>query len=188
MSDASSLSAAKNMLRTGRFPEAIAILERIINEKSMDSAEAAYCLAIVHHTGSGVSKNIGEAEKYYLIAEQYGHPLATWRLADFYYRRGELQKAYDSYRSIAQNIPSAAYWAYRLLTINRQLDSDSNASEKYLNSAVEQGHALAQRIVAVRYLSGKEGLLKIPYGLALFIQASFNIFRVVLKGEKLKYE
>jgi TPR repeat protein len=188
MSDVSSLSAAKNMLRGQRFPEAIAIFERIINEKSMDSAEAAYCLAIVHHTGSGVPKSVGEAEKYYLIAEQYGHPLATWRLAGIYYSRGELQKSYNSYRSIAHNIPSAAYWAYQLLTIDNSLDDDSNASEEYLNSAADQSHALAQRIIAMRYVSGNEGLLKIPYGLALFIWATFNIFRVVLKGEKLKYE
>jgi TPR repeat protein len=189
MNNSASLSAAKIMVKEDRFQEAKVVFERITNEKSIDSAEAAYCLGIIHHTGSGVTKNVDEAAKYFLIASQSGHAMATYRLGGIYYRRHELQKAYDSFQSVAQRIPAASYSAYRLLMTEKRLDSDPEASEKYLNSAAEQGHVLAQRTIAMRYVSGKEGLLKIPYGLALFAKAVSNIIRtVIIKNEKVKYE
>jgi uncharacterized protein len=188
MNNVPSLSTAKSMLRQNQFQEAIAIFERITNEKSEDSAEAAYCLGIVHQSGSGVPKDANEAAKYYLKAEKFGYPMATYRLGGIYYRLGELQKAYDSFRSVAQSNPSAAYWAYRVLIVNRRLDSDPDASEKYLNSAAEQGHVVAQRDIAKRYISGKEGLQKIPYGLRLYARAVRRIFQVINKGEKMKYQ
>jgi TPR repeat protein len=188
MNNAPSLNAAKNMLKEKRFQEATAILERIINDKSEDSAEAAYCLGIVHNTGSRVPKNVDEAEKYYLMAVQSGHPMATHRLGGICYKRGELQKAYDLFRSVAHINPSAAFWAYQLLTLDKQLDSDPDAGEKFLDSAAEQGHVRAQRIISMRYISGKEGLLEIPYGLRLFVRLARNVFRVTHRGEKMKYE
>ena len=177
------------MLREKRFQWAAATFERIIRDESRDSAEAAYCLAIMHHTGSGVQKNLDEAEKYYLIARQRGHPMATYRLATIYQQSGELQKAYETYCSAAHNVPSAAYWAYRLLTTNQSLDRDAEAAEKHLNSAAAQGHVMALREIALRNLSGREGLLKIPYGMALMTKAMFNLIQtVVIKNEKMKYE
>jgi TPR repeat protein len=189
MNSGSSLSAAKKMLHGKRFQWAAAIFERIANENSEDSAEAAYCLGIMHHTGSGVPGNVDEAAKYYLIAARSGHPMATYRLGHIYQERGDLLNAYDSFRSTAESIPSAAYWAYRLLSTDGKLDSDPDASEKYVNSAAKQGHVRAQRVIAIRYLSGKEGLLKMPYGLALYARLAHDIVRVVIiKNEKMKYE
>lgn len=188
MNDAPSLNTAKTLLKEKRYREATAILERVTNDNSEDSADAAYCLGIVHHLGGDVPKNVDEATKYYLMAAQSGHPMATYRLGFIYRERNELQKSYDSFRLIAQSNPSAAYWAYQLLSADNKLDSDPNASEKYLNSASEQGHVLAQKIIAMRYISGKEGLLKIPYGLRLFVKVVRNTFRVTNKGEKLKYD
>jgi|NitcycUWRROWE17A_1032939.scaffolds.fasta_scaffold00106_3 uncharacterized protein len=188
MNNVPSLGTAKSLLKENRFQEAIAIFERITNDQSKDSAEAAYCLGILYHSGNGVPKNVDEAAKYYLIAEQSGHPMATYRLGGIYHRLGELQKAYDSFRSVARSNPSAAFWSYRLLTTDRHLDSDPDASEKYLNSAAEQGHVRAQRIIAMRYILGEEGLLKIPYGLQLFFNVVRNAFRVANKGEKMKYD
>ena len=188
MNNVSSLSTAKSLLKQNQFQDAIAIFERITNDKSEDSAEAAYCLGILHESGSGVPKDINKAARYYLMAGQSGYPMAAYRLGGIYYKLGELKKAYDSFRSVAQSNPSAAYWAYGLLMTNRQLDSDPDASEKYLSSAAEQGHVRAQRIIAMRYISGKEGLLKIPHGFRLFANLVRNTFRVTNKGEKMKYQ
>jgi TPR repeat protein len=187
MNDTASLNAAKTMLREKRFQEAIAILEAITNRKSDASAEAAYCLGIIYQAGSGAPANIHDATNYYLIAEQSGYSMATYRLGGIYYGLGESRKAYDSYQTIAQKNPSAAYWAYRLLALDKNLDTNPNASDKYLNIAAEQGHVLAQRIIAVKYISGSNGLLNVPHGLYLFLKMAWNAFRVTSKGEKLKY-
>jgi TPR repeat protein len=188
MNNTPSLSAAKDLVTERRYQEAKAIFERITNERSADSPEAAYCLGIIYQTGSGVPKNVDEAARYYLVAEQSGYPMATYRLGGIYHRRGDLQKAYVSFRSIAQSNPSAAYWAYRLLMIRSQLDSDPDAPAKYLNIAAEQGHVRAQRTIMMRYISGQEGLLKIPHGLRLLPKVVVDIFRVTLKDEKMKYD
>jgi TPR repeat protein len=189
MNNSSSLNAAKNMLREKRFDWAEATFERLIREESQDSGEAAYCLAIMHHTGSGVQKSVDQAAKYYLIARQHGHAMAAYRLATIYEQHGELQNAYYSYSAAANTVPSAAYWAYRLLTRDRSLDKDPRATEKYLNSAAEQGHVVAERIIAMRHLSGEKGLLKIPYGVVLFGKTIFHIVQAVfIKNEKMKYE
>jgi TPR repeat protein len=187
MNDTASLNAAKMMLREKRFQEAMAILEAITNRKSDASAEAAYCLGIIYQAGGGAPANIDDATNYYLIAEQSGYSMATYRLGGIYNKRGELRKAYDSYQATAQNNPSAAYWAYRLLALDNNLDTNPNASDKYLNIAAEQGHVLAQRIIAMKYISGGNGFLKIPYGFYLFLKMAWSAIRVTSEGEKLKY-
>jgi TPR repeat protein len=177
------------MLREKRYEWARASFERLIGEDSCDKGEAAYCLAIMHHIGSGIQKSLDEAAKYYLVAKQQGHPMATYRLATIYEQRGELQNAYQLYCAAADTVPSAAYWAYRLLNRERILDDDPQAAEKYLNSAAEKGHVVAERTIAMRYLCGEAGLLKIPYGVALFCKALFHIIQVVIiKSEKMRYE
>ncbi|HEX5315131.1 MAG TPA: hypothetical protein VFX22_00660, partial [Candidatus Kapabacteria bacterium] len=85
MDNAASLNAAKLLLRERRLQEAVAMFDRIIDEKSNESAEAAYCLGILYHSGSGVAKDLNEAEKYFLAAERYGYPLASYRLGGMYY-------------------------------------------------------------------------------------------------------
>lgn len=188
MNDTVSLNAAKIMLREKRFQEAIATFEAVANGKSAASAEAAYCLGIIYHSGEGAPANIDDATKYYLIAKRSGYPMATYRLGSIYNKRGELRKAYDSYQALAQNNSSAAYWAYRLLALDKNLDTNPNASDKYLNIAAEQGHVLAQRIIAVKYMSGSNGFLNVPYGLYLFLKMARNAVRVAGKREKLKYQ
>jgi TPR repeat protein len=187
MNDTASLNAAKTMLREKRFQEAIATFEAVANGKSDASAEAAYCLGIIYHSGEGAPANIDDATQYYLIAEQSGYSMATYRLAGIYNKQCELQKAYDSYQTVAQNNPSAAYWAYRLLALDKNLDTNPNASDKYLNTAAERDHVLAQRIIAMKYISGRNGFLNVPYGLYLFLKMAWNAVRVTSKGEKLKY-
>jgi hypothetical protein len=57
------------------------------------------------------------------------------------------------------------------------------------NSAAEQGHVLAERAIAMTYVSGRNGFLKIPYGLALYAKVVCDIIRVVaIKNEKMKYK
>jgi TPR repeat protein len=145
-------------------------------------------LGIIYQAGGGAPANIDDATNYYLIAEQSGYSMATYRLGGIYNKRGELRKAYDSYQATAQNNPSAAYWAYRLLALDNNLDTNPNASDKYLNIAAEQGHVLAQRIIAMKYISGGNGFLKIPYGFYLFLKMAWSAIRVTSEGEKLKYD
>jgi uncharacterized protein len=188
MNGISQLNVAKLMLGQKRFPEAIGLFKAIVNENSEASPEAAYCLGILYQSGNGVQKSVEEAERYYLIAEQSRYTMATYRLAGIYHRSGELPKAYASYRSIAQNNPSAAYWTYRLLMSDKSLDSNPGAGETYLNSAADQGHVLAQRITAIEHIYGRRGLLKIPVGLYLFLKMACNSVQAASRGEKLKYE
>lgn len=189
MDKADSLTAAKLLLRERRLQEAVAMFDRIIDEKSNESAEAAYCQGILYHSGSGVPKDLDQAEKFFLVAERYGYPLASYRLGGMYYRRGDFKRAYDSFRSVAQDNPSAAYWAYRVLIADRRLDKDPDASIKHLNNAAAQGHVVAQRTLAIRHVLGREGLLKIPLGFVLYAKAVANIFKVVvIDNDKMKYE
>ncbi|SRR5579871_157031 len=189
MDNVPSLSAAKSLIRERRLQEAVAMLGRIIAQKSSESGEAAYCLAILYHSGSGVAKDLNQAEKFFLVAEEYGCRLATYRLGGMYYRRGEFKKAYDSFQSVAQDNPSAAYWAYRVLIADRLVDKDPDASRKHLNNAAAQGHVVAQRTLAIRYVLGREGFAKIPRGFVLYAKAIANIFRiVVVHDDKMKYE
>jgi uncharacterized protein len=188
MDSISRLNSAKIKVKQGQFQEAITLFEAIAKERSDASPEAAYCLAILYQSGSGLPVNLEEAIRYYSIAEQAGYSMATYRLAGIYQRRGEAHKAFNSYRSIAQINPSAAYWSYRLLVSDNLLDTDPQASDKYLNSAADQGHVLAQRDKSIKYALGKKGALKIPYGLYLFVKMAYNSFHVTARGDKLRYE
>jgi TPR repeat protein len=188
MKDAPFLSVAKKLLRENRFQEAIVLFEKIVSDRTQYSAEAAYCLGIIHHTGNGVPKSVQDAEKYYLMAAQSGHAVAIFRLGRIYYDHGEFQKAYNLFKSAAKTNPSGAYWAYRVLSAHGQFDNDVNAGEEYLKSAAERGHVLAQRTLATRYIVGSKGVLKIPYGLLLYAKVVYNIIRVINRGEKMKYE
>jgi TPR repeat protein len=183
------LSQAKSMIEEHRFQEGIAVLEKIVREQTSDSAEAAYCLGLIHHKGSGVPQDEDKAVMYYRLAEQSRHPLAALQLGGVYYRRDEFQKAYDSFRLAAPVVPSAAYWTYRTLTKDSRLSADPNAALRYLRSAAELGHVVAKRDVAIRYASGKEGLLRIPYGILLYIKVIVDLMRaVVIKNETMKYQ
>jgi TPR repeat protein len=190
MIDAPSLRKARAMLREKKFQEAIAVFERLIDDRSEDGFVAAYSLGIVHELGAGVPASEDKAIEHFLFAERSGRvPMATYQLARIYMKRGEIQKAYDSYRIIARTNPSAAYRAYRLLVTNKRLDIDPGASDRYLESAADQGHVLAQRLIALNFLKGKKGVLNIPHGVKMFVEVVFNIFRVVvMTQEKLKYQ
>ena len=77
-----------------------------------------------------------------------------------------------------------------MLLNDKNLDQNPNAIEKYLNSAAEQGqYKRAKRVIAMRFLSGHNGIIKIPYGAALFCKMIFSgILTVVIKNQKMKYE
>jgi TPR repeat protein len=189
MNDAEQLRAAKDMVRANRFGEARAAFESLSKLDSIEGIDALYCLAIIHYTGSGVEKNSDEAIRYFILAHERGHLMASYQLAGIFEKTGELENAYKVYQWAAPHLPAAAYRAYLLLRANSRLDSDPNAREKYLVMAADQGHVLARRKMAVRVLLGREGWHKIPYGVFLVAKTTVNVFcAVVIKGDRLKYE
>jgi len=184
-----SLASAKNKLRDRQYEEATRMFEQILKRDMGGAAEAAYCLGIIYHTGSGVPKDVDEAERYYNLARHSGHTMATYRLAGIFQRRGDARKAYDFYRTIAPINPSASYWAYRMLAENESLDQAQDAGERYLSAAAEQGHVLAQRVVALKYASGKMGLVHVPLGIVMLARNAFNIIMTVaIRHDRMKYK
>lgn len=187
MAENARLKEAKSKLLEQKYAEAITIYNEILDNGRSGSAEAAYSLAIVHLSGSGVPTDSDKAEKYFLISEKIGYPMATYRLGGLFHAAGNSSKAYAAYQKIADENPSAAYWAYRLLELDQALDVDPGAAERYLTSASNQGHVLAQKVIAKKYLSGKNGLTKIPHGVKLFIRTVINMKRAVVAGDRLMY-
>ncbi|TAL83794.1 MAG: sel1 repeat family protein [Beijerinckiaceae bacterium] len=182
-----SLNQAKRDLKQKKFSDALPVLERLVTAESKASGEAAYCLGILYQSGNGVPVNLERAKTYYSVAAEAGYLMGTYRLGGIYHEEGELGRAYQCYKAVANCNPSAAYWAFRIVTDNNDLDSDPNAPETFLSMAAEQGHVLAQRIIAMKYISGKNGFSKIPWGARLFVKMALATARAVNKDDKLKY-
>jgi len=189
MSGTEQLRIAKQMVRAKQFGEARAAFEALCKENSVEGADAAYCLAIIYYTGSGVEKNLDEAIKYFISAHERGHLMASYQLAGIFEKTGELENAYKVYQWAAPHLPAAAHRAYLLLRAHSELDSDPSAKEKYLAMAADHGHVLARRKMALRVLLGREGWLKVPYGAFLVAKATADIFwAVAVKNDRIKYE
>lgn len=67
------------------------------------------------------------------------------------------------------------------------MDNPSDSSQFYLRLAAENGHVLAKRILAIRYMRGRVGLSNIPRGVIMHIRAVNNIIHAVNYDDKIKY-
>ena len=182
-----SLVQAKELLKSGKFKEAIDIYQSLLAERSDGAAEAAYNLGIVYQVGSGVNVNIAEAEKYYRLADSLGYKMATYRIANLLFKSGNIDEALLFYEKIAESNPSAAYWSYRILNKKNTVNDRAVFVDHYLELAANQGHVLAQRAIAMNFLKGEKGIFKIPLGVKLYINTLVNMTRVVKRDDKLKY-
>lgn len=193
MDDISLYRTAQDLHRKKRYAEARLQFERVLEADAPGAAKAAYSLGIYWHSGlltglSRADRNV-LAEEYYSLAEDMGYAMATYRKGALRHNSGRLEEALESYRQIAPSNPSAAYWVYRIITDGRCLAGEAGEAgeaETHLSMAAEQGHVLAQRIIAMRYIRGKFGFRRIPRGVMLFLQMTWNL-SVIFKEEKLKY-
>jgi TPR repeat protein len=181
------LDTAQRATHAGSYSEAIPTFRRLTENESIIGGEAAYCLAVLYETGSGVVQSSDEAERLFAQSETYGYSPATYQLAGYSLRKGQLKDALERYRSVAEQNPSAAYWVYRLLAENPELRTETNEEQLYLKLAVKQGHLMARKALLLAKIKGRHGITAIPSGVAGLLPLYRAMFRAVKDRDKSKF-
>lgn len=178
---------ARQLLKANHVAESIALYQKLVDENSEYKGGAAYSLGLIYRNPPGVPKDDQKAEKYFEIAEQRGYSLASYYLGGILRRRREWSKALEKYAKIAESNPSAAYWAYRILSENQEFDPEGEKAKYYFDLAVKQGHLYALKTDAIERLSNKRGIMQMPGGLIDFVLLSIYIVKASVKDDRLKY-
>lgn len=181
------LNNAKTLLKNKNYHEAISAFDNIVASDSACVGEAAYCLGIIYQSGEAAPKDIKRAEAYYRIADERSYAMAAYRLGGIYNNNCMYADAFVFFKKIAENNPSAAYWAYRLI-VDKKIPNHEEDINVYLELAAAQGHILAERALAFRYICGRKGIRNIPKGFFRYVKMARNAANVINSGDKLKYQ
>lgn len=187
MTDRDELESAQRATHAGRYSEAIPTFKKLAEEKSLIAGEAAYCLAVLYETGCGLAQSSELAESYFRRSETQGYSPAIYQLAGYSLRKRNFKDALRRYSSVAEQNPSAAYWAYRILTENPQLRTMNSEEDIYLDLAARQGHLVARKAQLLATVKGRNGIAAIPLGLAGFVPLFIEMFRAVRRGDRSKF-
>lgn len=187
MNHTEELASALTSVHSRRIHKAVPVLRKLAEQKTSERGVAAYSLAILYESGSGVEKSSSEAEKYYILADEAGYEMASYRLGSLAHRRGDVSKALEYYKVGAHENPSSAYWCYRILSDNPILQHEDNENIDYLRMAESQGHVLAKKVSAVAMIKRGRGLSTKFAGVKKLWTILLETRRAVADKDKLKF-
>ena len=129
----------------------------------------------------------GRVETIVEKAAELGHVRASYFLAGFFKRCGQMEPALQRFRNIAELDRSAAYWAYRILKQHDQLAQEPGEAQKYRALAIRQGHLLAARDEIHERMVGKQGLRRIPGAVIDFLRLLPRLYNAAGKNDRYGY-
>jgi len=186
----SALARAKELLLKEKFRAAVAIYNEVIEGGSRWHANGP-CMAAVSlgiaFGAEGPHQDMIASEKYYLLAEELGSPLATYYLAGRHHRNGNVGEALKRYRAIAEEDASAAYWAYRILDADEGLRTTPGEHQYFRQIAIRNGHLLARRDEVRERILGRRGAWQVPGGIADYFRLYLSAYRAAKAEEDFLY-
>jgi TPR repeat protein len=175
----SDLENATSLRTSGRFAESLEIFRRYALEGDW---YAQVQLGDMLDRGLGGARHAIEARRWLEAAKNSGDKYCRLRFARFLEAEGERARAFNEVKSLADaNYPPAQYRLAKYYEAGFGTDKNLEEHERYLMRAVNSGHYLALRTLAVSEMSGKNGLLRIPIGVAKFLMALLYVSRLAVK-------
>jgi TPR repeat protein len=126
-----------------------------------DGAESAIasCLGFIYSQRDASEYDPKKAADYYSVAAGSGDSYAQYALGGLLMELGDTEKALDWYGKASEAGVSAC--SYKLYLTYRSRGDERNA-ERYLDRAIEQGNPAAIQQLAIRHLTGANGIIGIP--------------------------
>jgi uncharacterized protein len=165
----SELHAAYDALQTGHQQEA---LKRFQKLAEAGSATAWMNLGWMHQSGSGVQRDLLQAQQCYERAMRAGSVMAEHYLASVHRQKGDLVQALRHYESAARAgcLPSL-YWAGTMHLKGEGTPRDAQMAFRYLTEASARGHVFARRDLAIGRMRGVFGNGGIMHGIGEWAHA-----------------
>lgn len=162
------LQSAYAML--GTAPQEAIIALQALAEKG--SALAPLYLGWAAQEGNGTVKDVLKAEYWFKIAIEREEETSAYYLGHLYLALGRHEDSNWAFEKGSNWGHSPATYCLAMNIIDGKAESQSlERARGLLEVASNQGHAFARRALASLYMSGQFGILKIPQGLWLLLQA-----------------
>jgi TPR repeat protein len=136
--------------------------------------QIASCLGYIHAQTGSSEYNPDLAIAYYKAAAQKGDAYSSHYLAGMLFENGEVDEAINWY-TVASNL-GLATCSYFLYAVFRDRGNMEEAN-RFFDRAVQQGHPRGIQQLALRYMTGRCGLKRIPEGFRMYFQNLPNFVR-----------
>jgi len=167
---------AAALFKAGNVDEGLPDIVRLADD---GYAPAQTLLGWAYEVGRGVPLDAEAAMGVYRAAAESGYRVGQYYFGVFLYRRGDAAGGVEWIRRAAeQNYAPALYRLGRLYGAGTVAPKDETKEEKYMLRAAELGHPFAQRWIARRALTGREGLWGILRALRWFASVPWLAFKL----------
>jgi TPR repeat protein len=174
--------AARRLLDEGRISEAILELE---NLSAAGEQFSQVTLGWIHDIGKGVAVDTLKAERLYSAAAETGYRVGQYYLGSLLVREHRDAEAVGWFnRAFDQGYAPAGYRLGWMYSQGRGVCRDECIAERYMKMAAEGGHLFAQRWIARRDLSGRNGVLAFARALLFFASVPVLAVRFVSDDSK----
>lgn len=174
------LIRAADLSLSGKLEEAIIVYEELVRH---GSAYAEVQLGYIFLVGRGVQRDVKRAEELFRSSAGRGDLLGKYYLGLCYQETNREQLAFSimSELSKLEYLPALNRlgWMYENGIGCRR---DLKAAVRYRKDAASSGHLYAKRWLGYRMAIGKEGVLRIPFGIVSLASSMVQIFWFALKA------
>jgi TPR repeat protein len=148
------------------------------------SIASMWYLADAYSSGRFFAKDLEKAKTWYIRAEANGWIPASYNLGREYYTLKDYNAAFEAFsRGAAKNYVPAAYRLAMMYWKGLGTRKDINECRNLLNIAASKGHLFAKRALALLYISGSLGVLKIHYGAWMLTSLAFDLVKISITRE-----
>lgn len=178
---------AKKLCADGKGEEAVEVYKKMMVDIPEITSRANYRIGSIYQVGKGVPEDTGAALIYYELAEKDGLSIAAYSSGVTYQMMGNMREAYKKFSSISERNPSAAYWCYRLLSENKDLEQFDGQNLLYLETAVSLGSLWAMKSYIRRALAGKAGIHGVFRAAYFAVMMPYWVYRAVSRRDVMTY-
>lgn len=168
--------AVWELIKSGKYDQAF---RECLTCAKRGSADAGVLLGWMYQTGTGTEKNLDEAKKWYESAKSDNPGQAEFYLGTIYRAQHDNVRGLEAFNNAARaGYAPAMYHLGRLYLFGDGVPRDEAVAFRYFEEAAKRGHLFARRNIAQHMMSGRAGILRIPYGILSMIAVLYRGVRV----------
>ncbi len=133
----------------------------------------------MYQTGTGTPRNLDQAREWYERAKRDSRGEAEFYLGTLFRTGHDDVRALEAFQNAARaGYAPAMYHLGRLYLFGDGVQADEEMAFRYFREAAKHGHLFAQRNIARRMISGRDGVLRIPRGVVAMLAVFYRAMRL----------
>lgn len=159
--------------------QAVICLEKLVERGSTMSM---WYLAHLYRTGENIPKDLEKAKYWCVQAKNKGLLHASYMLGDIYYRSQDFESARKAFSDgLSMKYYPSIYRLAKMYQDGIGIEENLVEAGRLFRLGAENKHLLSKRALALMYIKGCFGLLRIPVGIFIFMACIYDIILYAIK-------